>query len=74
MKKAIMTRRKIINDYHYKKNEEIHIVQDDFLLKQSRGMGLFYFTIFSGACIPIQTSIDNFSDFNTFFILALHLH
>lgn len=54
-----------------KKNEEIHIVQDDFLLKQSRGMGLFYFIIFSGACIPIQTSIDNFSDFNTFFILAL---
>ena len=28
-----------------KKDEEIHIVQDDFLLKQSKVMELFYFII-----------------------------
>ena len=54
-----------------KKNEEIHIVQDDFLLKQSRVIELFYFIILAGFCIPIQTSIDNFNNFYTFFMLAL---
>lgn len=54
-----------------KKDEEIHIVQDDFLLKQSRVMELFYFIILCGIYIPIQTSIDNFNNFYTFFILAL---
>ena len=54
-----------------KKDEEIHIVQDDFLLKQSRVMELFYFIILCGIYIPIQTSIDNFNNFYTFFMLAL---
>lgn len=54
-----------------KKDEEIHIVQDDFLLKQSRVMELFYFIILCGIYIPIQTSIDNFNNFYTFFMLTL---
>ena len=54
-----------------KRNEEIHIVQDDFLLKQSRVMELFYFIILCGIYIPIQTSIDNFNNFYTFFMLTL---
>lgn len=54
-----------------KKDEEIHIVQNDFLLKQSRVMELFYFIILCGIYIPIQTSIDNFNNFYTFFMLTL---
>ena len=54
-----------------KKDEEIHIVQDDFLLKQSKVMELIYIIILCGVSIPIQRSIDDFNNFYTFFMLAL---
>ena len=58
-----------------KKDEEIHIVQDDFLLKQSRVMELFYFIILCGIYIPIQTSIDNpvLQFISLFFLYKTHI-